>query len=121
MRKLNDLPICGRRVQLVVRVRRFFFDASSCRRWTFAERLDETGAPKARRTGRLDEIVVRLAIALGGRPAAALAKRIEIRVSNDTLLRAVRRRILPPAIAAIRDRHRRLGLATQLPLRHADL
>jgi hypothetical protein len=51
--------------------------------------LDEIFAPRARRTGRLDEIVVYLAIALGGRPAAALAKRIEIKVSNDTLLRAV--------------------------------
>ena len=106
-RKLNDLPVSGRRVQLVVRARRFFCDASSCRRRTFAERLDETLAPRARRTGRLDEIVVCLAIALGGRPAAALAKRIEIKVSNDTLLRAVRRRgsatPLPPSVIGIDD------------------
>jgi transposase len=104
---LNDLPVGGRRVQLVVRARRFFCDASSCRRRTFAERLDETLAPRARRTGRLDEIVVCLAIALGGRPAAALAKRIEIKVSNDTLLRAVRRRgsatPLPPSVIGIDD------------------
>ena len=107
MRKLNDLPIGGRRVQLVVRARRFFCDASSCRRWTFAERLDGTVAPKARRTGRLDEIVFCLAITLGGRPAAALAKRIEIKVSNDTLLRAVRRRgsspPSPPSVIGIDD------------------
>jgi transposase len=84
LRRLDDLPIGGRPVQLEVRARRFLCDASSCRRWTFAERLDETVAPrKARRTGQLDEIVVCLAIALGGRPAAALAKRIEIRVSRD--------------------------------------
>ena len=106
-RKLNDLPIGGRRVQLVVRARRFFCEASSCRRRTFAERLDGTVAPKARRTGRLDEIVFCLAIALGGRPAAALAKRIEIKVSNDTLLRAVRRRgsspPLPPSVIGIDD------------------
>ena len=91
-RKLNDLPIGGRCAQLVVRARRFFCDAASCERRTFAERLDGTPAPKARRTSRLDEIVFCLAIALGGRPAAALAKRIEVKVSNDTLLRAVRRR-----------------------------
>lgn len=107
LRKLNDLPICGRRVQVVVRTRRFFCDASSCRRCTFAERLDHTVAPKARRTGRLDEVVFCLAIALGGRPAAALAKRIEIKVSNDTLLRAVRRRgsapPAPPSVIGIDD------------------
>ena len=91
-RKLNDLPIGGRRAQLVVRARRFFCDASSCKRRTFAERLDGTPTPRARRTSRLDEIVLCLAIALDGRPAVALAKRIQIKVSNDTLLRAVRRR-----------------------------
>jgi hypothetical protein len=54
--------------------------------------MDGTLAPKARRTSRHDEIVFCLAVALGGRPAAALAKPIEIKVSNDTLLRGVRRR-----------------------------
>jgi transposase len=104
---LNDLPIGGRRVQLVVRARRFFCDASFCRRWTFAERLDGILAPKARRTSRLDEIAFCLAIALGGRPAAALAKRIQIKVSNDTLLCAIRRRgssqPAPPSVIGIDD------------------
>ena len=106
-RKLNDLPIGGRRVQLLVRARRFFCDAPSCRRLTFAERLVGSHALKARRTRRLDEIVFCLGIALGGRPAAALAKRIEIEVSNDTLLRAVRRRgasqASPPSVIGIDD------------------
>jgi len=69
--------------------------------------LGGTATPKARRTRRLDDIVLCLAIALGGRPAAALAKRIEIKVSNDTLLRAVRRRgsfrPLPPSVIGIDD------------------
>jgi transposase len=99
MRKLNDLPIGGQCAQLVVRARRFFCDAVSCERGTFAERLDGTPAPKARRTSRLDEVIFCLAIALGGRPAAALAKRIEVKVSNDTLLRTVRRRGAPAPVA----------------------
>jgi transposase len=106
-RKLNDLPIGGRRVELVVRARRFFCDAPTCARLTFAERFDGVAAPKARRTCRLEEIVVCLAIALGGRPAAALAQRIEVKVSNDTLLRAVRRRgspqPSPPSVIGIDD------------------
>lgn len=107
IRRLNDLPLGSRRVQLSIRARRFFCDATACPRLTFAERLNEAAAPRARRTRRLDEIVFCLAIALGGRPAAALARRIEIKVSNDTLLRTVRRRgssqPSPPSIIGIDD------------------
>lgn len=106
-RKLNDLPIGSRCVRLVVRARRFFCDAASCPRQIFAERFDGVVLPRARRTRRLDEVVFCLAIALGDRPAAVLANRIEIKVSNDTLLRAVRRRGLPeptaPSVIGIDD------------------
>ena len=106
-RKLNDLPIGGRCVQLIARVRRFCCDIASCPRRIFAERFDGVVAPMARRTKRLDEIVFCLAIALGDRPAAALAKRIRVTVSNDTLLRAVRRRgsseTLAPSVVGIDD------------------
>jgi hypothetical protein len=35
-------------------------------------------------------------LALGGRPAAAFAKRLMIPVSNDTLIRVVRRKSMVP-------------------------
>src|SRR5664279_6565237 len=38
-----------------------------------------------------------LGLALGGRPAASFAKRLMLPVSNDTLLRVVRRRTVPRA------------------------
>ena len=53
-------------------------------------------APSARRTGRLDCIVHDLGLALGGRPAASFARRLMLPVSNDTLLRVVRRRARMP-------------------------
>ena len=106
-RKLNDLPIGGQRVQLVARVRRFRCDVASCPRRIFAERFDGVVAPMARRTNRLDEVVFCLAIALGGRPAAALARRIGVTVSTDTLIRVVRRRgspeTPPPSVIGIDD------------------
>jgi hypothetical protein len=120
--KLSDLPSGGRSVRLNVRARRFFCDALSCRRRIFAEILNEIVAPKARRTGRLERIVVCLAISLGGRPAAALAKRIEIKVSNDRYI--VARRPASWNIAsdtADRNRYRRLGVAAQFTLRRTDL
>ena len=92
-RRLADLPISGRRAVLMLQARRFRCEAVLCERRIFSERFDDNVLkPWARRTARLDQIVHCLAIALGGRPAASFARRLSIPVSNDTLLRAVRRR-----------------------------
>jgi transposase len=83
-RRVTDLPLSGRRVQLLVAARRF--------RRIFTERFAESVlARSARRTARLDHIVHHLGLALGGRPAANFARRMMLPVSNDTLLRVVRR------------------------------
>jgi transposase len=64
-----------------------------CRRRIFAERFDDgVVAERSRRTSRLECIVHHLGLALGGRPAASFASRLMVPVSNDTLLRVVRRR-----------------------------
>ena len=56
---------------------------------------------------RLECIVHHLGLALGGRPAASFAKRLMMPVSNDTLLRVVRRRACsqaePLRVAGIDD------------------
>jgi transposase len=91
-RRLLDLPSLGRAVQLRVAVRRFRCATPGCRRRIFAERLDDVVAGRsARRTSRLETIIHYLGVALGGRPAAALARRLMLPVSKDTLLRVVRR------------------------------
>ena len=107
-RRLADLPIAGQRVVLTLRARRFRCDAVLCARRIFTERFDcNVLKPWARRTFRLDQIVHCLALALGGRPAASFARRLSMPVSNDTLLRAVRRHgspsFPPPAIIGIDD------------------
>jgi transposase len=62
----------------------------------FAERFGDNILPeRSRRTARLEGIVHHLGLALGGRPAANLAKRLMLPVSNDTLLRVVRQRSQP--------------------------
>src|ERR1700720_4315943 len=97
-RHVNDLPLSGRIVQLLVIARRFRCDAVLCGRQIFTERFAEgVLAPSARRTARLDSIVHHLGLALGGRPAAGFAKRLMLPVSKDTLLRVVRRRSRPPS------------------------
>lgn len=97
IRTVLDLPCSGRKVQLCVSTRRFACIASHCRQKIFAERFgDDMLSTRARRTARLECLVHHLGLALGGRPAAGFAKRMMMPVSNDTLLRVVRRRAQLP-------------------------
>jgi len=96
-RLLADLPAHGRPVEIMVMVRRFRCSRPSCPRTIFAERLDKSIAvASARRTARMESVVHRLGLALGGRPGHSLAERLAIPVSKDTLLRTVRRRAVRP-------------------------
>jgi transposase len=91
-RALVDLPSHGRVVRIRIVARRFRCAEPDCRRRIFAERLDcGIALLSARRTMRLERIVQHLGLALGGRPAAGLARRLMLPVSKDTLLRVVRR------------------------------
>ena len=96
-RHLMDLPSLGRAVHLRVQVRRFRCATMTCPRRIFGEPLADSVAPRAaRRTARLETIVHHLGIALGGRPAANLARRLMLPVSRNTLLRVLRRRAHTP-------------------------
>lgn len=97
-RQVADLPLSGRRVRLLVRTRSFTLDAVLCGRQIFSERFVDVLPPYARRTGRLEHLVHHLALALGGRQAARFAQRLMLPVSNDTLLRVIRRQGLPSSI-----------------------
>lgn len=92
-RFLSDLPAHGRRVRIMLTVRRFRCGNDRCPRVIFAERFgDDIVAPYARRTARLQTIIHHLGLALGGRPGQGLACRLLMPVSKDTLLRVVRAR-----------------------------
>jgi transposase len=93
IRHVSDLPASGRLVRLHIVTQRFCCEAPRGPRQIFVERFDETVLRvRSRRTARLEGLVHHLGLALGGRPAAAFAKRLMLPVSNDTLLRVVRRR-----------------------------
>ena len=97
IRQIADLPCSGRGVRLHLIARRFRCERPFCHQRIFAERFDPgIVEPRSRRTARLDGIVHCLGIALGGRPGASFAKRLMLPVSNDTLLRTVRRRSQRP-------------------------
>lgn len=108
VRRPRDLPLGGRVVRLIIQARRFVCSQPECRQRIFAERFPAGAvSPWGRRTERLEQLVLHLGLALGGRPGARFADRLMAPVSNDTLLRSVRRRgrpeFAPPKVIGIDD------------------
>ena len=97
----------GRRVHVGLRARRFYCRNAKCARRTFAERLPELVAPRARGTTRLAEAQGQVGVALGGEAAARLLHRLAMPASPDTVLRLVRGLPLPapepPRVVAVDD------------------
>jgi transposase len=89
-RTIADLPICGRRLLLSLRVRRFRCVARRCPRAIFAERFPGLVATYARRTEAQRQALEAIGFALGGAPGARLATQLASPVSRTTLLRLIR-------------------------------
>src|SRR5579863_6403316 len=79
-RSPQDLPISGRKVQLVLRVRRFRCPNPQCSRQTFAERLPNLPV-SARQTSRLLTILESIAIVLSGQAGSRLTAQLAMPVS----------------------------------------
>ncbi len=106
-RTLHDLPASGRSVHLVVHVRRFFCQESTCARKIFAERFASLTLPRVKFTLRLQETLQQMGFALGGEAGARLGRLLSIPGSSDTLLRLVKETPLPvttsPRVVGIDD------------------
>lgn len=89
-RRLADLPFSGRRVHLVVHVRRFFCKKSTCARKIFAEQFPTLALPHAQRTLRLQKALRSVGFLLGGKPGKRLGALLGYSGSADTILRLVR-------------------------------
>lgn len=93
----RDLPWRACSVQLTLTVRRFCCDNQACSRRTFAENFGPPLLPRARRTVDAGALLLDLAKSAGGEGGARLARATGLPVSPDTLLRLLRRSILPLA------------------------
>jgi transposase len=89
-RTVGDVPVDGRRVQIVVSVRRLVCPTSGCRQ-TFREQVPGVLQRYQRRTERLQALVDAVARELAGRGAARLLAKLSVPVSRHASLRALLR------------------------------
>jgi transposase len=101
VRTLKDLPAVGATVSLQIRVGRWRCGTRACAVRFFADRLPDVAEFRGRRTCRANVVIRLIGYALGGRPGERLARRIGLPVSNDTLLRWVKRCAQPTAAARV--------------------
>jgi transposase len=113
VRTVADLPWLGVAVRLELHTRRFFCRHPACPQQIFCERLPAVVAPYARRTQRLAHALQILGFALGGEAGARLARAFSMSTSAETVLRGIRRAMLPapapPRVVGIDDWAKRKG------------
>jgi transposase len=89
-RTVGDVPVDGRRVQIVVSVRRLVCPTSGCRR-TFREQISGVLQRYQRRTPRRQALIDTVAHELAGRGAARLLAKLSMSLSRHASLRALLR------------------------------
>jgi hypothetical protein len=89
-------------VTLKLRLSRWRCAHQKCERQTFTDRLLAIASPYARRTSRVTEIVGVIDHSTGGRPGERLMGRLGMPVSDDTILRQLKR-VPRPLIATPRS------------------
>lgn len=105
IRTIADLPWRNVSLTLKIRARRFFCLNRRCHRVIFCERLPEV-VSYARKTDRLEEALLSIALELGGEAGARLARQLGLWVSPDALLERIRE---TPA-CRVDERVRALGI-----------
>lgn len=90
VRRLQDLPIQGTSVVLELRLGRWRCLNDGCQRKTFVERIT-TAFPFARKTQRVSNLVRLFGHAAGGRTSEKLLARLAMPVSDNSILRQLKR------------------------------
>jgi transposase len=96
-RTIADLPWEGIPVQISLQARKFFCVDERCTRRIFTEPLPGTVSRYARRSDRVSDALNWVALALGGRAGARLARKLGLLASRTILLHELRRRSNPCA------------------------
>ncbi|MEV1053353.1 transposase family protein [Streptomyces sp. NPDC049887] len=85
-RRLAERPLTGRKLQIRLRVRRFFCDRASCRRKTFVEQVDGLSERCRRSSLGTKQWLRAVAVELGGRAGERLCRRLHLSAGRSKLL-----------------------------------
>ncbi|MFJ9683906.1 ISL3 family transposase [Streptomyces sp. NPDC101194] len=85
-RDLAERPLTGRKLQIRLRVRRFFCDRASCRRRTFVEQVDGLSERYRRSSLGTKQWLRAVADELGGRAGERLCRRLHLAAGRSKLL-----------------------------------
>jgi len=94
-RTLADVPVGGRKMLLVLCLRRLMCRTRDCPQRTFREQVPGLTQRWARRTDRLTAMITRFGIEAAGRAGVRFLEAAGVSISRDTVLRAVMRQPLP--------------------------
>lgn len=91
-RKIQDLPILGRRTYLLVNAYEYQCDNPECQTTTFAENVSGFLSHYSRMTDRLADLVTLLALETSCEASARILKAMNVKVSGDTVIRLLLKR-----------------------------
>ncbi len=95
-RVVADVPVDGRRVVVLVRVRRLVCPVLGCPRQTFREQVPGVVERYQRRTTRLTNQLNFVVKSLAGRAGARLCRVLACAISRSTALRMLMRQVVTP-------------------------
>ena len=99
VRKVRDLPVGDRSVQLMICARKFKCVNAECAQKIFCERLTDFVVVRGQRSNRLTGLYRAIGFAASAQAGARLTAQIKALTSADTLIRIVRATTLAPAKA----------------------
>lgn len=91
-RKVQDLPILGRRTYLLVNAFEYQCDNAECDATTFAESIDGFLSRFGRMTERLSEFICKLALETSCEASARILSAMKVKISGDTVIRLLLKR-----------------------------
>lgn len=90
-REFNDLPILGKKSNIILKNRKFFCNNSDCKRKTFAETFDFLGF-KAKKTKRLEEYIMNVSQNTSSLAAEKLLKKNVVQVGKSSICNLLKKR-----------------------------
>lgn len=90
-RKIQDLPIAGKKVNIMLARRKIFCEKSECRQRTFTETF-EFMAAKSRKTKRLQEEILRVALTQSSVSASKYLRGSVADVGKSTICNMLKKR-----------------------------